>query len=146
VIDPFIKTLGPCIVTLHGPAMEKNYGPFDSGNNAVEWMEHQLHLGNVRSFSVQPLRTPYREREHDDWWAGDWHQVNIADQEFPKEPWFSTKRRVLRKWRRHSRKLMAHYRAEARRARKYALEHATFVEYDDEFLDELAEAAGIQRL
>lgn len=97
-----ISMLGPCMAIVHGPSMENYYGPFDNGKQAMEWADHQIFVGNVRSFSITPLRTPYRHRKHDDWWAGAWHQVTIADQEFPTKPWIKTKRRVWRQWRRNS--------------------------------------------
>lgn len=102
--DPFIKGMGPCVVHLHGPSMENTYGPFESGQQAMTWMNEQIENGHVRSFSVEPLRTPYRVRDYDDWWAGAWHQVTIADQEFPKEPWFKLK--GWRRWRRNSNKIL----------------------------------------
>ena len=104
--EDFIKTFGPCVVILHGPSMEKHYGPFESGKQAIEWMNHQVIVGNVRNFSVDRLRTPYVERAYDDWWAGDWHQINIVDQEYPKDSWIKTKRRVWRRWRRQADKVL----------------------------------------
>lgn len=142
------KDIGPCvaILTLPGYASERMYGPFESSSLAEEWIRHQCAVGHVRSFAIGRLRFPYREREQPDWWAGDWRQIEIVEQEFPKEPWFKTKRSVLREWRRGSRKLMRQYETAAEEARKRALEYATYSSYDDEFIDELCEAAEMERL
>jgi hypothetical protein len=107
--DEWIEGLGPCIAILHGPTptyRENFYGPFESGKKAMEWANHQIAVGFVRSFSISPLRTPYRKRNRDDWWAGDWHQVTITDQEYPKDSWIKTKRRVWRRWRRQADKVL----------------------------------------
>lgn len=94
----------PCIVAIHGDRMERYYGPFETERIAHKWMDHQFFVGHVRNFSVIHLRTPFRERTRDDWWAGDWHQVTVVDQEFPTEPWFKVK--GWRRWRRNSNKIL----------------------------------------
>lgn len=88
----------PCVVSIRGDHSEKFYGPFQTERMAQEWMNQQFDAGHVRNFIVNHLRTPFRERSNEDWWAGDWHQATIVDQEFPKKPWFKVKegRKLLR--------------------------------------------------
>jgi hypothetical protein len=94
-----IEGIGPCVVILHKDRGGFNtYGPFESTDKAEAWMSHQLRVGLVRSFSVEPLRFPYIERTNNDWWAGDWHQSTIVDREFPTTSWFKTNRKVWRRW------------------------------------------------
>lgn len=81
----------PCVVMLHGDRMERYYGPFETEQMAHTWMNQQFEVGHVRNFSIIHLRTPFRERSRDDWWAGDWHQITIVNQEFPTKPWFRVK-------------------------------------------------------
>lgn len=95
----------PCVVMLHRDnSAYCVYGPFPSEHVAREWMDHQFYIGEVQHFSVVHLRTPFRERTRDDWWAGDWHQTQVVDLEFPTTPWFSLK--GWRRWRRNSNRVV----------------------------------------
>lgn len=94
----------PCVVILtRDNSAETIYGPFESERMAREWMDHQFSTGLVKRFGVVHLRTPFRERTRDDWWSGDWHQVNVAEEEFPSQPWFRVK--GWKRWQKKTRKI-----------------------------------------
>lgn len=94
----------PCVMMLTGERSEKIYGPFESTKQAIEWANHQYQNGYVNAFAIIPLRTPFRERNNEDWWAGDYHQITIIDKEIPTNAWFKVK--GWKRWRRNSNKIL----------------------------------------
>lgn len=75
-----LATSVPCIVQLSigGGQEHRYYGPFASLNDARQWCDRQT----VSNFAIIPLRRTDKDRDYNEWYGPEMHDINILIEDF----------------------------------------------------------------